>query len=111
MQHYVIRMRDTSYAVVGPFDSQADAAGWGARDQVRGGDDPRWQVLCLADPHTVTVLAPTPHAPASPDPSRDAAEAMNEATGLSACHTGNGADLVAALRARGWDIVPVEPAR
>ena len=46
-------------------------------------------------------------APATPsDVARDAAEAMNEATGLSTCHSGNGAELGAALRARGWAIVP-----
>lgn len=99
MHHYVIRMRDDSYAVVGPFPSQSAAAEWGERDQARDGDDPRWQVLRLADPHAVTVLP-------APDPARDAAEAMNEVTGLSSCHTGNGADLIAALRARGWAIVP-----
>ena len=58
MQHYVIRMRDTSYAVVGPFHSQAAAAAWGEQDQAHGGDDPRWQVIRLADPHAVTVVAP-----------------------------------------------------
>lgn len=58
MHHYVIRMRDTSYAVIGPFPSEADAGAWGERDQTENGDDPRWQVLRLADPHTVTVVAP-----------------------------------------------------
>lgn len=58
MQHYVIRMRDTSYAVVGPFETQAAAAEWGRRDQDLGGDDPRWQVLQLADPHAVRVVRP-----------------------------------------------------
>lgn len=107
MQHYVIRMRDTSYDIVGPFPSEAAAAAWGVRDQDESGDDPRWQVLRLADPHAVTVLAPTPYAP-TPDPARDAAEAINEVTGLTACHSGNGADLIAALRARGWAVVPIE---
>lgn len=58
MQHYVIRMRDTSYTVVGPFSSQTDAAEWGERDQAHGDDDPRWQVIRLDDPHAVAVVAP-----------------------------------------------------
>lgn len=56
--HYVIRMRDTSYTVVGPFISQDDAACWGRRDQAASGDDPRWQVVLLDDPHAVTVATP-----------------------------------------------------
>lgn len=51
-------MRDTSYTVVGPFASQTDAAEWGERDQAHGGDDPRWQVIRLDDPHAVAVVAP-----------------------------------------------------
>ena len=56
--HYIIRLRDTSYTVVGPFPSEAAAAAWGTRDQAEDGDDPRWQVIRLGDPHVVTVVAP-----------------------------------------------------
>lgn len=58
MQHYVIRMRDDFYVIVGPFASRHDAAGWGQHDQDHGGDDPRWQVIQLADPHAVRVVRP-----------------------------------------------------
>ena len=58
MKHYIIRMRDTSYTVVGPFETQDDAAKWGRRDQAENGDDPRWQTIELADPHHVEVVAP-----------------------------------------------------
>ena len=58
MQHYVIRMRDEYYVIVGPFASQQDAAEWGFRDSDTDGDDPRWQVIRLVDPHAVRVVRP-----------------------------------------------------
>lgn len=56
MKPYVVRMRNTSVVLVGPFADDAAASEWGARDQDASGDDPRWQLVHLAEPR-VPVLA------------------------------------------------------
>jgi hypothetical protein len=60
MEHNcIIRIRDDSYSIVGPFASRDDLVAWGRKDQAESGDDPRWQSVYLADPHArPTVLKP-----------------------------------------------------
>jgi hypothetical protein len=48
--HYIMVMRDTAYWLVGPFASEDTAAEWGAAEVNNPTDDPRWQVLQLAEP-------------------------------------------------------------
>ena len=65
MQHnYIIRIRDSGYSIVGPFDSREALRAWGEADQAASGDDPRWQSVYLADPGAAPgVVAPGPPPP------------------------------------------------
>jgi len=57
---YIMRMSDTGYDIVGPFESHDAAGAWGSHDQEyhRNGD-PRWQTIELVDPHAApSVINP-----------------------------------------------------
>jgi hypothetical protein len=47
--HYLLVARDTSFYLVGPFDSNDSAAVWGRDPANNPSDDPRWQTIELAD--------------------------------------------------------------
>lgn len=56
--HYILVMRNTRFWLVGPFDSEDNAAAWG-RDPVNNpADDPRWQVIELANPQAPVEVIP-----------------------------------------------------
>jgi hypothetical protein len=57
MKSYIMVMRDDRFWLVGPFNSGEGAVDW--IDNNNPEDDPRWQVLELADPHApVEVILP-----------------------------------------------------
>lgn len=58
--HYIMAMRDTKFWLVGPFDTQANAAAWGYNPANNPTDDPRWQTIELADAGApVEIIPPT----------------------------------------------------
>ena len=51
VKYYIMVIRNTGYWLVGPFDTNEDAAKYGRRAQKRAWfADPRWQTIQLADP-------------------------------------------------------------
>lgn len=63
---YIMRVRDQGFCLVGPFGSEDDAFLWGAHDQMKSGDDPRWQTLRLAQVPPGVLLV-SPDQPVGPD--------------------------------------------
>jgi len=60
MRWYILVSRDDHYKLIGPFDSQAEAAEWGKDPKNNPRDDPRWQTIELSSPYAIPrVLGPT----------------------------------------------------
>ncbi len=58
--HYLLVARHTSFWLVGPFDTNDQAARWGYDPANNPSDDPRWQTLELAAPSApVEIMPPT----------------------------------------------------
>lgn len=50
MNTFILVMRADRFWLVGPFKNASEAGRWGARKKNNPLDDPRWQVLTLANP-------------------------------------------------------------
>lgn len=44
---YIVRMRNSTLVLIGPFNNDADCTEWTERQTNGAGDDPRWQRIVL----------------------------------------------------------------
>lgn len=58
MKHFVVVMRNEDMWLVGPFDSDKDAAAWGRDPDNNPEDDPRWQTIELPEGFVLRTEAP-----------------------------------------------------
>ena len=56
MATYILTNRDDRYWLVGPFESHEVANSWNSFEANNPGDDPRWQVIDLDNPHASPVV-------------------------------------------------------
>lgn len=47
MKPYIVRMRNSTLILIGPFDDNVACREWIDRQTDGSGDDPRWQVISL----------------------------------------------------------------
>jgi len=64
--HYLLVSRDDRFWLVGPFDTAANAGAWGHDPANNPADDPRWQVLELANAQAPVEVIPPLQPMASP---------------------------------------------
>jgi hypothetical protein len=64
--HYLLVARDDRFWLVGPFDSEGNAAAWGSDPANNPSDDPRWQTIFLKDASAPVEIIP----PLQPMPTR-----------------------------------------
>ena len=62
MKWYVMKMEDRRFYLVGPFACAAGAGAWGSDPKNNPEDDPRWQVIELADASAAVEIV-SPHPP------------------------------------------------